>query len=64
MSRRTLVQDAGESRKVAYEAISHAESQEALWEALDSLSAAGLSLGVKADAVLAKRLAIKTARPK
>ena len=64
MSRRTLVRDAGESRKVAYEAISHAESQEALWEALDSLSAAGLSLGVKADAVLAKRQAIKTARPK
>ena len=64
MSRRTLVQDAGESRKVAYEAISHAESQEALWEALDSLSAAGLSLGVKADAVLAKRKAINTARPK
>ena len=64
MSRRTLVQDAGESRKVAYEAIDHAESQEALWEALDSLSAAGLSLGVKADAVLAKRKAIKTARPK
>ena len=64
MSRRTLVQDARESRKLAYEAITEAESQEALWEALDSLSAAGLSLGVKADAVLAKRQAIKTARPK
>ena len=64
MSKRTLVQDAGESRKVEYEAISQAESQEALWEALDSLSAEGLSLGVKAEAVLAKRQAIKIARPK
>jgi len=64
MSRRTLVQDARESRKLAYEAIDHAESQEALWEALDTLNAGGLSLGVKAEAVLAKRRDIKAERPK
>tara|TARA_R110000803_G_scaffold60722_2_gene120169 strand:- start:42 stop:236 length:195 start_codon:yes stop_codon:yes gene_type:complete len=64
MSKRTLIQDAGESRKAAYEAITEAESQEGIWEALAALSADGLSLGVKAEAVLAKRQAIKTARPK
>jgi len=64
MSKRTLVQDAGESRKLAYEAITEAESQEGIWEALAALSADGVELGIKADAILAKRQAIKAARPK
>ena len=64
MSKRTLIKDAGESRKLAYEAITESESQEGIWEALAALSADGVELGIKADAILAKRQAIKAARPK
>ena len=65
MSKRTIIRDPSEARENCYKKLeSTGEAQEALWEALGSLSKQGFKLGIKAEAILVKRAQIKRNCPK
>jgi hypothetical protein len=64
MSHRNLVIDPNAQRQLRYNALPQSEVDEALWEALATLSGEGIDLGVKAELMLARRLAIKSDVPK
>lgn len=64
MSSRELQLDPGTLRRKAYQELPEDKVLEAIWEALDTLAADGVSLGAKADEMLAKRQEIKDKIPK
>ena len=65
MSKRVIERDVDESRRTEYTKLENAgEAQKAIWEALSVLNEQGFDIGTLAQAVLAKRGAIKEKVPR
>ena len=64
MSHRELSIDIDQIRQNAYKAQDSNQIEEAIWEALTALDAAGIEIGAKAKNILAQRADIKLRAPK